>query len=269
METPMVPYDPLRLSGPDSEGSGQNFRDNKPDFEFITKRTGLIGLFAALPLYFYLLPDVILPYPVSWLAYRFGLTDPDTFSLFYNIIFQVIMIVFLLILFRNVLKQSFAGLKSYTPGYFLECYGICYGAFFAANIVASLLTVLINGADSVSLNQQTIMNMTGTNPSAMAVMAILLGPVVEELIFRGIIYRQTRRFGKAAAILVSSVTFGLTHVMGSVLSGNPRELLLVLPYVIMGVSLSVIYESRRNLLFPIIVHMTQNTLAILVMILLK
>jgi hypothetical protein len=47
--------------------------------------------------------------------------------------------------------------------------------------------------------------------AANAVVVVLIAPVVEELIFRGMGYSLLERFGRAVAIVVVGVAFGLAH----------------------------------------------------------
>ena len=45
----------------------------------------------------------------------------------------------------------------------------------------------------------------------MFIYASFLGPIAEELLFRGVLIRQLRPWGKQTAILVSAIAFGLFH----------------------------------------------------------
>lgn len=78
-----------------------------------------------------------------------------------------------------------------------------------------------------------------------------LGPVMEELIFRGIILqRLAMRWGINKAIVGSSIFFGILH-------GDDGGI----GAFVFGVILSVLYIKTRTLLIPIIVHMLNNIIA--------
>jgi membrane protease YdiL (CAAX protease family) len=77
----------------------------------------------------------------------------------------------------------------------------------------------------------------------------LLGPVAEELFFRGLLYGFLRRWGVAAALVVSSLVFVLCH---------PESHGLRLTQAVGGVLFAVAYEVERNLLVPITIHVLGN-----------
>ncbi len=84
------------------------------------------------------------------------------------------------------------------------------------------------------------------------VLMLLLAPVVEELFFRGVIYRLLRQaFGIWPAIVLSAMCFAYMH--GALLS----------PQLIGGLIFASAYEYTRNLWIPILLHVGGNSLIIL------
>lgn len=80
---------------------------------------------------------------------------------------------------------------------------------------------------------------------AMLVVACVVAPVSEELIFRGVIFRFCRqRFGRMIALVVSSVAFGALH-------GNWAGFL---PLALLGAALAIAYERTGDLRVPILAH---------------
>jgi membrane protease YdiL (CAAX protease family) len=77
----------------------------------------------------------------------------------------------------------------------------------------------------------------------------LVGPVAEEVFFRGVLYGFFRRWGVAAAILLTTAVFVLVHPVGS---GMP------LTQVIGGIVFAVAYEVEKNLMVPTVIHVSGN-----------
>jgi len=77
----------------------------------------------------------------------------------------------------------------------------------------------------------------------------IMGPVAEEVFFRGIIYGFFRRWGVLAALVISSVIFVLAH---ATLSGIP------VPQIVGGVLFAIAYEKEGNLTVPITIHVLGN-----------
>lgn len=78
--------------------------------------------------------------------------------------------------------------------------------------------------------------------------AALIGPIAEELFFRGVIYGFLRRLGAAPAILGSSALFVLAHSYDGI----------ALTHVIGGVVFAVAYEHEKNIMVPLTIHMLGN-----------
>lgn len=76
------------------------------------------------------------------------------------------------------------------------------------------------------------------------VVGSLLGPVVEELFFRGLIYGYLRFWGAGWALLSSTASLVAAHSF----SEDP------VTRIIEGLTFAVAYEIEKNLMAPIVVH---------------
>jgi membrane protease YdiL (CAAX protease family) len=74
----------------------------------------------------------------------------------------------------------------------------------------------------------------------------VIAPVAEELFFRGILYGFLRRWGVAAAIVLSTTLFGLAHP-----GVSPVQL-------IGGVVFAWAYEQEKSLMTPMVIHCLGN-----------
>jgi membrane protease YdiL (CAAX protease family) len=80
---------------------------------------------------------------------------------------------------------------------------------------------------------------------------VLIGPVAEEIFFRGILYGFFRRWGIPAAVLLSTLLFVLPHTPSSGLAIPVTQL-------VGGILFAVAYEIEKNLLVPITIHCLGN-----------
>jgi membrane protease YdiL (CAAX protease family) len=83
------------------------------------------------------------------------------------------------------------------------------------------------------------------------ILACVIGPIAEELFFRGVIFGALRRkTGRWAAMAISGAAFALVHtnVVGFV------------PIMALGCLLADFYDRTGMLLSPIAVHIVHNTL---------
>ncbi len=98
---------------------------------------------------------------------------------------------------------------------------------------------------------------SGLGIAVAAVTAVLVAPLAEELLFRGLIYRLARRaWGVWPAAVVSSLVFGLIH-------GEPWFLFGLIG---LGLVLAYLYETTGSLLAPVLAHALHNAVSLSVMI---
>lgn len=94
----------------------------------------------------------------------------------------------------------------------------------------------------------------------LGVVTIVGAPVVEELLFRGILYPTIKRSGfPKLALFGTSVLFAATH----------QNLPAFLPLVFFAMILTLLYEETNNLLAPIIAHSTFNTINFIMLLFAK
>ena len=77
----------------------------------------------------------------------------------------------------------------------------------------------------------------------------LIGPVAEEVFFRGIVYGFLRRWGAPMAIILSTLLFVLVH---------PVFPSIPITQVVGGLLFAMAYEVEKNLVVPISIHVSGN-----------
>ncbi|SUY45358.1 membrane-associated protease [Clostridium putrefaciens] len=97
-----------------------------------------------------------------------------------------------------------------------------------------------------------------TNPYLLVLEITLIGPIIEEILFRGIILNGLlKKYSPAKAILFSSLLFSLIH-------GNLPQMFNALFF---GILLGLIYIKTKSLYAVIFTHIIANTLSIILSVL--
>lgn len=149
-------------------------------------------------------------------------------------------------------KAFFKNFKAYMA-YILPRFGVFVLAYF---IVAMILLITVG---EIATNQQELNQM----PIAVtAVLAIVIAPVIEELMFRGLLKKMLGN-GKLF-LMVSSIVFGLLHVM--YVEENLLSYLYIIPYTMLGFLLAKVYSKTDNIFTNIFIHGIWNTIAVIMMI---
>ena len=77
----------------------------------------------------------------------------------------------------------------------------------------------------------------------------LIGPIIEELMFRGIIYNELKnKYSNMKAILITTIFFAVIHM----------NIIQILYAFALGFILIFVYEKYKNIKAPIILHMASN-----------
>ena len=103
--------------------------------------------------------------------------------------------------------------------------------------------------------QETIEYMTkrGAGWGYLAVFAVLVAPLLEEIAFRGLLYPAIRaRYGPIVALVSTSALFGLAHV----------NLNAMIPLGILGLFLGVLVERTGSILPCVVAHFAFNALTV-------
>ena len=81
----------------------------------------------------------------------------------------------------------------------------------------------------------------------------ILGPIIEEIFFRGFLYSAIRkRFGVIAGVLLSSALFSMLHT----------NIASFLPIMVLGILMAFLYETTSSLITPITVHILHNSIIV-------
>ncbi|MDD3392373.1 MAG: CPBP family intramembrane metalloprotease [Bacilli bacterium] len=84
---------------------------------------------------------------------------------------------------------------------------------------------------------------------------VLLGPIIEEYLFRGVVYNRLKINQVKNPILISSFIFALFHL----------DLLTMMYAFIFNALLIYFYEKSKNIKVPIIIHMSANIGTIIIL----
>lgn len=137
------------------------------------------------------------------------------------------------------------------------------------NIILSFVLPYLAGTDVVS-NQQGIENQALTYPIFTIVTTVIFAPIVEEMVFRYSLMNIdiSSRFKRVLLLIVSSFIFGSIHMLASIQSGNLNELWFIFQYAAMGLAIGLSYFKTENIWTPIAVHLVNNLIATIVIVLL-
>lgn len=176
-----------------------------------------------------------------------------------NLLIYVICAIFLLVLMYKVfiidLKKYKSNLKKNV------ILSISLGiVFYLVVILVDFLTTKIG----VSENQSVIENAFSYKCyiPQMIIFVVILGPLIEELIFRKAIFNLCSGYKKYVPIIISAIAFALPHMLSTTFSY--KWFIMLIPYLSSGLMLGGIYTySKENIYYTLIAHVINNLGAVI------
>ena len=115
-------------------------------------------------------------------------------------------------------------------------------------------------------NNDAVTGLAKVDYKRMIAVAVLMAPLVEECLFRGVVFGTIRPHSRFWAYAVSIALFSLYHVWQYVVMyGDPKLLLSALAYVPVSAALTFCYEQTRSIWPPVFFHMCINALSLAVL----
>ena len=191
---------------------------------------------------------------------------PSAIANYLKYLVYVVLALYGSFLFKDRLIQQWNEIRKTKRKFF---FGVFKGWLFLIlmTLVFEFVSEMLKqffGLVGQSLNQSNIQSTFQEQPLLLAVFACIIGPLVEELLFRQLLlhYLQKRLPGLLSIILVGLV-FALTHMHNLSLS----EWVGAVGYLGGGLAFSIIYvKEKENIYYPLVVHMLGNSLSFIILV---
>ena len=136
--------------------------------------------------------------------------------------------------------------------------GLTYLGIYIVTRIGAMV-MMMEGVSN-STNQATIENIH-MNPFVLITFTVIMAPIVEELVFRGILMGRVFNPDSIVGLILSSLLFGLAHM--------PNSIGVWIVYAGMGFVLGIAYRKCQKLEYCIMAHMINNSIAVSMMLLLQ
>lgn len=174
-----------------------------------------------------------------------------------NTFSNLCLLIILLLIYRKDLKEAAKKLKKNffkTMDNSLKYYLLGISGMMVTNVIITLI-FKGNGSD----NEQIVQSMISISPYLMLLNAGILGPIIEELVFRKA-FSDTFKT-KWLFLLSSSLIFGAMHVLTSATSLSGY--LYLIPYACLGLSFAYMDYQEKNILPSVFMHIIHNSILVL------
>ena len=176
----------------------------------------------------------------------------------YLIIYAAMAITYLIAYRKTIIedlkdfKKNYKNILKITTKYWIL-------GFIAMLISSTLLTSMNIGN---ATNQEQNINLFRESAILQGITAIILAPIIEELVFR----RSFKNFtnNKWLFALVTGLIFGGLHVISSITSINELYMILpIIPYSTVGIAFGYAYKEHNNIIGTMLLHALHNIIAVI------
>lgn len=213
-------------------------------------RAATIAGWCYLPFYLFLLS-----YLIQFTAALLGL-HPDTLTV--NLIYFAVNLAAVLLIFRDFLRQRFFG-----PGFwnFVQALILGFVLYYACTTAVQWLLGRLAG-DYIIYNNETVGALVLANRYAMLLVTVILAPVIEETLIRGLVFGSLHRTSRVLAYFVSCFIFVFMHNWQYfALYPAGKVLLICIPYIPAAAALGWVYEKADTIWAPITLHAIINAMS--------
>ena len=172
-----------------------------------------------------------------------------------NVIYYLLSATLVFLVFWSFLRSSFHRLLDRLPeNLFALVTGL--GGAAVLHLLASLIPLPVTDPNPASYAEQFLLA-----PSATIAILVVLMPVVEEVLFRGLLFGSLRPYSRPLAWTVCVVGYALYCVWQFVFSFGTvdlRYLLLAVRYLPMSAALTWCYDRGGSIWSAVLLHMILN-----------
>ena len=179
------------------------------------------------------------------------LSDPNV-NLIATFIANILRTILIFLLFFKDVKEDFKKIK----GHFWEYSDIAVKYWLIGLVVMAVTNIAIQllTPSKMAVNEGNVREMIKMAPVFMLILTTLSAPISEELLFRKSFKNVIS--DKITYIVISGLVFGAMHVVTSY--SSLYDLLYLIPYSALGISLASICWKTDNILPTMIVHAIHN-----------
>jgi len=216
----------------------------------MTRRQTLIGL-VYFPIHVF-----VLAFWLPGLLVKFGIEDQATM----NLVYYGIGVALSFTAFWSFLRRGFDVLLD-RLGHCILSFFMALGLDYVLSYAVGLLMLAIAGGEQ-NPNDMAISEIALQSGGMVRAVGIFMAPIVEEILFRGVIFGAVREKNRLAAYVITVAMFALYHVWQYALAyGDWGMMVYILQYIPVGIVLCWLFERSGSIWMPIGFHMMINAMS--------
>lgn len=205
---------------------------------------------------FFALYVLLFPWVMGWVQRSFHGELPVAEA---NVVYYLLSATLVFLVFWTFLKHGFHLLLDWLPEN-LFAFGTGLVGWAVLSFLAGLIPLPVKNPNLLSYPEQYALA-----PLATVVILVVLMPVVEEPLFRGLLFGASRRYSRILGYVLSTLVYALYCVWQFVYTYGTidfRYLLLIVEYLPMSLALTWCYDNGGSIWSPIALHVVINAVTL-------
>lgn len=205
---------------------------------------------------FFALYVLLFPWVMGWVQRSFHGELPVAEA---NVVYYLLSATLVFLVFWTFLKHGFHLLLDWLPEN-LFAFGTGLAGWAVLSFLVGLIPLPVKNPNLLSYPEQYALA-----PLATVVILVVLMPVVEEPLFRGLLFGASRRYSRILGYVLSTLVYALYCVWQFVYTYGTidfRYLLLIVEYLPMSLALTWCYDNGGSIWSPIALHVVINAVTL-------
>ena len=154
----------------------------------------------------------------------------------------------ILFLFKKIPAQIEEEPKKMRFSHLIITFLMAYAIMYLSNLIGNFLVGLFEQVKEAPVENELTRLLEEISPVTALIIAVILAPIFEELLFRKAVVDRTAKYGDGISMVFSGLVFGLFH-------GNFSQFAYAF---FLGMFFAFIYLKTKNIMYPIILHILVN-----------
>lgn len=176
-----------------------------------------------------------------------------------NLTYFAINFVVILSIYHSFLRKS---LRGFTEHFwqFVQVVILGFALYYFVSFALTMLVDLLDGT-LPQFNDEVVGSYVAENPKVMMICTIVVAPIVEEVLIRGVIFGSVHGKSRILAFVLSGWVFCAMHVWRFADAGLWAMFRSALQYIPASVALGWTYEKSGTIWGSIVLHAIINAIA--------
>lgn len=179
-----------------------------------------------------------------------------------NVMILTVDLIAVAVIFRRYLQYQLRSVRLSTLFLWVP---VGFLLYWIMSVGTAYLIAIFQPAH-INANNEVVHVLLLEQPLLMTVSTVIVAPITEETLFRGLLFGQLYKKKPILGYTVSVFVFAAVHVVNYIGMQSPFTLLIsLLQYIPAGVVLGFVYVKAETLAAPILIHTILNLLATVAM----